>query len=119
MTLYCSCIQLLTVKSDSLTKARGCRRASPCINLVHYTYELIGNEHILSVNCESASDEIGAFVCVCEERELMKLVLVEGKEGKKTLPQYQQVARSWKVVQPADFRESVWFMDSAGMQREV
>lgn len=107
MTLYCSCIQLLTVKSDSVTKARGWRCASPCIYLVHYTYELIVDELILSVKCvNQIGDEIGAFVCVSER--IMKVVLGEGKGGE-TLPQYQQVARSWKVVQPADFRESVWF----------
>lgn len=46
----------------------------------------------------------------------MKLVLGERKgkkekkgRKKKPLPKYQQVARSWKVVQPADLRESVWF----------
>lgn len=27
------------------------------------------------------------------------------REGGKSLPKYQQVVRSWKVVQPADFRE--------------
>lgn len=37
----------------------------------------------------------------------MTLVLGEGKGEKKPLPKYQQVVRSWKVVQPPDFRESV------------
>lgn len=38
----------------------------------------------------------------------MTPVLGEGGE-EKSLLKYQHVVRSWKVVQPADFRESVWF----------
>lgn len=117
MTLYCSCIQLLTVKSDSVTKARGCRCASPCIYLVHYTYELIVDELILSVNCESTSDEIGAFVCVSER--IMKLVLGEGKGGEKNS---SPIPASCALLEscPACWLQGVSVvLDSAGMQREV
>lgn len=41
-----------------------------------------------------------------EHVSVLTLALAEGKEGK-TAPKYQQVVRSWKVVQPADFRDSV------------